>query len=1167
MAEFQRKQNPFLHKGMNWNIPTEKPPSGQWNWCKNVRVLEQGTVSSAHGFTSVFQFPSFTNYVHSMSRLNLLNPQFTTQPGQPLPELAVTYVYGVDRQLYTFQDQTTLSNSALNPLITPNNRNADGSLNASPQFSGNPLSIVDAQPSGAAVAWKYIGDSKQMVTVGYYATDQQGVNMARCLTIGLAPPIINFDQQPTAMTPASPQLLGSYQWCFAYRRLDTGARSNPSGATRVNVTNPAMTFTTAGGASIPIPTAPLDPQTGLPDQRVVVDIYRFGGNITRWALVGTSQPGGGDTFVDNTNDENLLAAPAPPQVTDSATGLTRFNLFQPFVTQDVAHSGLGTITGDDNPAVNGRYYITLDATAPDLFKTGWVPGSNIYLGLPGHSQIACTIYQVISPTIIEISEDITSQIAAGLLNYGTDGTSWSINAGTLTAGQPLSHLWGPYGLGQSGMYLFACGDPNNPGTLYWTNGNDPDSTDVVNSIVVASPSERLMTGAVYDGQPYTWSTERQFVIYPSLTIFGQFTTQEIAGAKGCWMEWSLSVQSNGFTDQSVTWRGKDGIYNFSTSGLVRLSNDLYAFFPHDGNPGLAPETILPMINQFSQEPEHVGNLDDTQPQYHRTAWFHGLLFYDFVAQSQVVPGGVSTFSTLVYDAINIPGGGWVSLDQPFSTTLKPVARGIDVGANVFPIDAEPAPSGAPGPMDRGGNLKVSWGNTVYDYYGYTRGFQSRIITPAEDLGDSRAMKRWGDFWFDGTPLPSFSVYPLVNFNLTTLQPLTAQGDAAANYPRQQYVLDFVETSAPASLGQGLLGPTLGLDIRWVTLDGGYAATINQWSPSFVPKPELIEFRATDPSDQGSPQAKYLMGCNIEADTRAFVDPTTGLPIPIPTTTQTVPLNVIIDNELVATINLSHSGQQTKPYAWKPVAGYEFQVQFQFESASTIVWQLFKVSWIFEPWPDAVVRTYPFQDLGNPGAKFIQGVVMPIETNGETATIGLFGDDDNTLRTWQKSTQPLIKTGTVFDLSEPFVAHEIQWSTLTPHRIWPTEAKVVWEPIPELTETWQTQPGDWGFCTWWHVREAYIGYMGGSGTPTLEITDEYETVQYALDPVTSNQYIRCYRALRPMKSKWKSFRISNAGGVRVYQNDTCIFAKEWGSTGPFISLHPFGGGTTNPGAQI
>ena len=55
--------------------------------------------------------------------------------------------------------------------------------------------------------------------------------------------------------------------------------------------------------------------------------------------------------------------------------------------------------------------------------------------------------------------------------------------------------------------------------------------------------------------------------------------------------------------------------------------------------------------------------------------------------------------------------------------------------------------------------------------------------------------------------------------------------------------------------------------------------------------------------------------------------------------------------------------------------------------------------------------------------------MPVETNGLTQTIGLFGDDDNTTRIWKKSTQPLVKTGTVFDLSEPFVAHEIQWQTL------------------------------------------------------------------------------------------------------------------------------------------
>ena len=196
-------------------------------------------------------------------------------------------------------------------------------------------------------------------------------------------------------------------------------------------------------------------------------------------------------------DENLLAAPAPPQATDASTGLTRFNLFRPFVTQDIARGGAASLQVIENGTIidSGKVpgVFMLQTFDNNLFNPQWLPGSTIYL-----NGIACTIYQVLSPTEIEISEDLTGQLtsAGGPLDFGAGKINWNTNAGTLMTGQPLSHLWGPYGIRQSGSYIFGCGDPNAMGTLYWTKGNDPDSTDIVNNIIVTRPSERLMTGCV-----------------------------------------------------------------------------------------------------------------------------------------------------------------------------------------------------------------------------------------------------------------------------------------------------------------------------------------------------------------------------------------------------------------------------------------------------------------------------------------------------------------------------------------------------------------------------------------------------------------------------------------------------------------------------------------------
>ena len=1195
MADFQRKQIPFLHKGLNWNSPVEKLQDGQVCWAKNVRVLEQGTVSTAHGHTQVFQVAA-SQYIHSHSRLNVLNEAFDSR-------LRRTFVVGADDNLYVFQDQNILDglNPVATPLTPPYTQHA---------FSGNPLSIVDVQPAGAAVAWKYIGDSKQMVTVGYYPGDQYDSHMARCLTIGLDPPVANWidpahgvgggtatDLGSTGSTgsittidsyPTS-TLRGDYQWMFAFRRVQTGARSNPSAATRFTVTHPAYTVpyyqfsdpNAKGQVVMRLPVPPIDPLTGQPDTHVLVDIYRFGGSIFRWALVG-SAPGSTAThtslFYDNVPDESLLAAPSPPQATDSSTGLTRFNLFRPFVTQDIARAGSATLqelTGPtliDNQKSPGVFILQTADT--NLFNPQWLAGSTIYL-----NEIACTIYQVISPTELEIADDLSGQmtgVPGGQLDFGVGKITWSTNAGTLMAGQPLPHIWGPYGIGQSGSYIFGCGDLNATGTLYWTNGNDPDSTDIVNNIIVTSPSERLMTGAVYDGQPYCWSTERQFQIFPSLTLFGQFTTQEVAGAKGVWLEWSLSVQSNGFADQSVTWRGKDGIYDFSAGGgLQRLTDPLFSFFPHDNWPSIAPEAILPFIGPLSQHPENVGSLDDTQPKYHRLCWFHGLLFYDFVA---LTGAEVPTFSTLVWDSVNTNGGGWISLDQPFADTNHPVARFVDIGANLARKpdgvpDVDTNAEGNPpifGPAQRGGNLSVTWGDIIYDYYGLARGFESRFITRAEDLGDSRAQKRWGDYWLDCTPLNEFFVLPLAGFHRCTLTGVIVPTETAVTPDfcdkppqpgsRAQFILDFQEFFA-AEHGASLMSPTMGLDIRWIGADGQYAASLNQWQPSYVLKPEIISFRASDPDDLGQLQAKYFTGLNLEANTFG----------------QTTTLNVLIDGNTAGRLNANHDGQSEHPYAITPTVGYETQLQMngpQDINGQPVTWQFFKAQWFFEPWPDATTRDSFFSDLGYTGSKFIQGFVLPIETGGQPVTFNVQGDCGQKATMGPVSTPANCKMDLAFSFSpcnnspsEPFIASQIQIQPNQAARFWYDQARWVFEPEPELVATWQTQPTDHDFATYHHQRDCWICYRGGNGTPTLYITTEFSTEAYVLDPVVLGQYTRCYRVLKPQKALWRSYRVEGCGLFRLYQKDSVIRVKQWGSTAAYIEAHPFGEVSRVSGARI
>ena len=90
MADYQKKEFPFLHTGMDWNRPPEKIPHGKLPWAKNVRVLQQGTITSANGHTEYVSLPG--TYAHTISRLNINSNEYDGN-------LTPTYVVGVDQQI------------------------------------------------------------------------------------------------------------------------------------------------------------------------------------------------------------------------------------------------------------------------------------------------------------------------------------------------------------------------------------------------------------------------------------------------------------------------------------------------------------------------------------------------------------------------------------------------------------------------------------------------------------------------------------------------------------------------------------------------------------------------------------------------------------------------------------------------------------------------------------------------------------------------------------------------------------------------------------------------------------------------------------------------------------------------------------------------------------
>lgn len=942
MPEFTNKPVKLLHKGMQWNTSVDSIPDGQVCFGLNVRTTQVNTVTQRPGLTL---FASLLgSYLHSIAVLNNFNTG--------LVGFSKVYVIGEDTSICVGDTAAHLANVALNPVKCP-------PATTTP-FSGNPLTMVDMAPVGTYVGWKYIGDSNLNISVGYYPADSTA-SMARALTMGMTPPV----NQTTLSGVIPGNLTGSYQWIFAYRNEFTGARSNPSAPTRNTLANPAITVTNKQVA-MTLPTTPIDPQTGAADAHILIDVYRFGGTINDWRYVGTGASGA--LFVDSLPDSAILTASTPPEVTDPTTGVTRFNLYRPFVVQDNARysSTNGTVS------INGTGKWILTAGGADTFDLNWLPGSII--GIAGG---VYNIFQVIDSTHIEVTQDLSPDFT------NPTNVAWATQTGTLKMGAPLPHIWGPYGTGQGGAYIFGCGGSvADAGTLYWTNGNDPDSTDIVNSLVVTSPSEPLRGGCVYDGTPFVWSTERMFRIYPG-TVAGQFLVQEIPGGKGLWAEYSLTVQSNAVADQSVSWVGKDGIYDWSTSGGLQslTDRDLYSFFPHDNIPGVGLPTLFPFLNFDCGVPDFT---IAANRKYHRLCWFQGLLHYDF-------PGIVSAanrYSTLVYDTKE--AGGWVSLDQLFATGAAPQARGIEIAGN---------------------NLLVSSGSNLYSAVGSDdagTAILGRLVTKQDDQGDTRGEKLYADVYVDLDPggsggVSGVQVIPRINYAVTALNSnsFTVSG-------RAQHTIDLSPGASPTGLG--LLSRTFGLDFQWT--GQGSPVILYGYSFSYVPKPNYTNLRATDKTDDGYNGAKYLRGLCIEANTDGVA--------------RTV--KVLVDGTVVGTLTVNTTAQVEAPYAISPPAtGTEFQLQ----PTDAAQWQLFQVRWTWDKFPDFTVMQSPWLNLGSSKPKYIRSFTIPVIGNSAVPLTFSVNYDGATVPYVTPPVAPAagaVKTGLAYPFIPPIVAHEL---TLTP----------------------------------------------------------------------------------------------------------------------------------------
>lgn len=276
-----------------------------------------------------------------------------------------------------------------------------------------------------------------------------------------------------------------------------------------------------------------------------IDVARYGGTISEFRLVGSIK-NDGSKFLDTSSDrlvqDNSLAGRFPEHGAIDAI----FDFYKPFAILDTPKRGTADIVGTKFTRKTGDH---LSVTYPRGTQIVINGSANKFYTNP------ITIDEVELEKDMGSLEDVEFEIQEPLLT-----------------GQPLPVIIGPTGEGFLALFIFGFGDKNNAGTIYWLDGNSPDTMSDQNRLEITSPSEPLVTGVIYDGFPYIYSTSRGFVLQPTISSEGDFSfiARETANSRGVFHRYCICVSPNYIFFLS---ENADGIYKVQGNGNPQCITD------------------------------------------------------------------------------------------------------------------------------------------------------------------------------------------------------------------------------------------------------------------------------------------------------------------------------------------------------------------------------------------------------------------------------------------------------------------------------------------------------------------------------------------------------------------------------------------------------------------
>lgn len=1121
MAQSQYKRDPikFLGAGLVTTTPPDLLPQGRQRRLRNIRIDEEmGGIKSRPGLFPINAANTLSGGVDCVRRLNDnigIHNDFV-----PADAYVVT-----DNAGYLWVGETPEYWGAASFQ-----RPGLGVMEYSTRGFGNrPKMMVNWRPNNSPRTWTYVFSADKMVKVG---RDNNDPAAWQAFAVGCDPPQWQPDVTPTASFSGGSD---DIYYRYRYRSTMTGTVSAPS-------PEPIYAQTTRGGASVAVRCRVLyNPEID------VIDIYRLGGSVLDYRFVGSvpNKPFGGPTYAQDFVDI------IPDSVLQDQAELLEEDKWRPFATVTLPVQGYLNFTPDTPFA--GVHQLDWDGGAQ--FPIYLFPGTQVSINFLTLGRVNSIPNYVYGWNNLATQLYVTGSFSGGFMGH----CQYEIKQ-PLVFNKPLPYACGPF----QGFCL-ASGDKYRPGALYWSNGNDFDSTSPTNFIEVTSPSDPLGSPFMMGGKAYVFSSERLYAIYPAFDQVNQFSVIETSCQRGLLFNWAFCT--DGERQGGKCWfLAKDGIYETTGAESVCITDELYNLFPHEGtqsNPTTSSSWLNPidltpggadrvwLKLEFNQGNVYFSYLDLTGAAITlvystRTKTWQSADIYATTGKCRVLysgegrekaelilgtadgrlcrmqedyqtdlgfsytcnvrtssndfgdPGTRKLIGDVTYEYIS-PGNPLVAtayLDNEVTnagsdvapTTATRLQRIIDInalGRNVAldwawgPVQGQSPtvlylwmPSATPKPETEQKRWQ-DWHNFLEDGIdAYVTGLIIHCSTQTGAIVNTKTIQIWSDNAYTGNTF-TFSAageqelefsWPVFKGKLARIVPTDSN-------PWQVFKWEWKAEKEPLDLG------------HWDT----------NWKP------------ATENNENG-----YVTGVTIEADTHNVQKALTFQ----------YELEGVVYNPVILSLNsfATWNGRTNHSFTFEPFRAQ----QLRFFSDDNVIGRLYDWKWWVSPEPPVLSNfNANWEDGGYLGAKFLQGLIIDADTQGQSKEVDIESEDGIICTLIVNHTK---RQGKAYSLPYAHVVNKIRAIPRDPNPSWLYKIEWKFQAHPESVWSWETQFTSHGLMGFWHLRDGYIAYESDSIVYFVVTLDD--GTKYAIIlPNTNRVYRKCYVVFPPFKQKLASYKLS------------------------------------------